>query len=267
MTIYTKLEQLPERFALVAPMSKQMTKYVEQRWKRTSYGHWRKVKPIAYNPEFRRTEQRWGKEVQVGNALRWVENISSSYSGCLRFVGKVDEITNTDRQEQEYFSRPLVDHNGWYDNNYSESTRSGDGLIWGEVYQLPGRNGQPLYVPAYRSGSDSTEGAVLDFHAVTSDLADAIRSADSMAERTAEAEREYRATEDAKQRIEEIDAEIKEERSAVLRLIRELRSNCSRLSGLTEVRRTIREHIETVRERCDELAKERTRVEQEGVSY
>jgi hypothetical protein len=61
--------------------------------------------------------------------------------------------------------------------------------------------------------------------------------------------------------------DLKEERSAVLRLIRELRSNCSRLSGLTEVRRTIREHIETVRERCAELKAERRKIEEEGISY
>lgn len=96
---------------------------------------------------------------------------------------------------------------GWYDNPHGESFKDGSGLVYGVVFQLPGRNGLARFVAGYRSGSDYGEGATVDLGTIYEsessrgdwsysvqdhdDAIEAARAADSMAARAAEREREY----------------------------------------------------------------------------
>jgi hypothetical protein len=180
---------------------------------------------------------------------RWIEHATDG----MRRVGKVHEIRSDGNYGRPYFDRAIVDHNGWFTDNYQDET------VCGEVYQLPARDGAPLYVPAIedKSGSD---GALCDFHSTTDDLLQAIYRADRMAERYAESEREYQAKDAAEQRIETIDERIAEIHTQRRALIRELRENCAKFSGLTAVRDALRARILAFRQESKELAKEREKL-------
>lgn len=263
--IDTRLSQLPERFTF-GPHTRLMSLYLSRRWKAHSYGWFKRAKYIEYNrewtPERDKDAMRWGRNPE---RYRFVEHPKSNYPSVsggqwgLRFIGKVSEIRMSGDGNLPYFDHALVDHNGWFIDNFQDET------ISGEVYQLPARDGKNQYVPAI--GDENNDGATLDFHSVTDDIREAIRDADRMAERYAEDEREYRAKEDAKQRIEDIDEEIKTARADLLTLIRELRANCDKLTGLASIRAVIREHIQAVRAQCDALAEERENVEENGIDY
>lgn len=106
---------------------------------------------------------------------------------------------------------------GWFDNNHGEyDSRTGDGLIWGEVYLLPGRKGNARMVAGWRAGG--CDGVTIDFGTVFEERGeydhqvidmDAARRAavhaDNMASDIAEDERIYRAEQEEQ---EEADAEI-----------------------------------------------------------
>lgn len=256
--IDTRLSQLPERFTF-GPHTRLMSLYLSRRWSAHSYGWFKRAQYIEYNPEWtpeRDTDARkWGRNPE---RFRYVGYAKSS----LRFIGKVDEIRMSGDGNLPYIDYALVDHNGWFTDNFQDET------VCGEVYQLPARDGKNQYVPALRASMDAgDDGATVDFHSITDDIREAVRDADRMAERYAEDEREYQAKESAKQRIEEIDEEIKTTRAELLTLIRELRANCDKLSGLASVRAVIREHIKAVRAQCDALAEEREKVEENGIDY
>lgn len=78
-------------------------------------------------------------------------------------------------------------HTGWY------MDADGSETIAGHVWQLPARNGEPVYLSGYvepESGYctlDATRGRI----ATHSDKEDAARAADALAEKDAEKEREY----------------------------------------------------------------------------
>jgi hypothetical protein len=127
--------------------------------------------------------------------LRYVENPTAM---GLRLVGYV----------QPEFRHARVWHDGdmgYYDNPYSESCRDGSGLIFGAVFQLPGRNGESRFVAGYVAGGDCGDGATIDlgrvftdprgdYYAAPGDLdaaRDAARAADSIAEHAAEQAREH----------------------------------------------------------------------------
>lgn len=200
---------------------------------------------IMYNKECRSTTHGIDK-------CRWVEHPAAG----LRFVGKVHEIKGGERlsDNRPYFDRPLIDHRGWYVDNFQDET------VCGEVYQLPSRNGKPVYVPAIEDHCGNG-GALINFHDATGDLRDAIRWADRAAERYAEDEREYQAKDAAEQRIGEIKSEIDGAFSDFKRLCKEIRANCDKLTGLTEMRKLIKSEYRRVRSHVRKLRAERKELE------
>jgi len=82
------------------------------------------------------------------------------------------------------------DHDGWFDNNDSDSLCDGSGLVWGVVAQLPGRNGAARYVAGYIFGSEWEAGATFDLSRIH-ESSDAARAANGMAKTAAEQERDY----------------------------------------------------------------------------
>lgn len=129
---------------------------------------------------------------------------------------------------------------GWYDNPHGESFKDGTGLIYGVVFQLPGRNGLARFVAGYRSGSDYGEGVTIDLGTIYEsesargdwsysildhdDAQDAARAADHMAGRAAEREREYREAYDNGRDCVEAMREVKSVGKAWLKEYRELRA-------------------------------------------
>lgn len=225
-----------------------MTKTADKVVRETNQADKRASKSISYNAEWTPDGTR--------EKYRWVEYPEDG----LRFVGKVHEIGAKGYRRHDPDLRQMINHTGWFINSFQEET------VCGLVYQLPARNGESVYVPAV-SDYCGSDGAILDFHSTTSDLADAIRRADGMAEAYAEREREYQAKEDTKIRIEEIEEEIKTERSDLLTLVRELRANCAKFAGMSAVRSAIREHIKRVRRTCEKLTREKARIEERGLEY
>lgn len=219
------MNQLPERFQR-GPKSQVLSNYISRRY--SAYGY-RKEKAIGYNPEFQPEHTR--------DRYRWIENVSKG----LRFVGTSHEINRR---------LPL----GWFTDQWQDETVSG------EVYQLPGRDGEPLFVPAV-SDPCNPDSACLNFSSLTSDKEDAARWADHMAEMWAESERAFREKEEMEARIEEIGDEIKGLYSEFRRVARELRANCDRISGVQVVRELVREKWEDTKEAIHELRAERLKLE------
>ncbi len=189
-----------------------------------------------------------------GKAMRFIEKPSA----CgLRFVGYADKIIR-------------LDHNGWFvDNDQSETVR-------GVVFQLPGRNGVPLFVAGYEdwnnSKADSDGPVCLDFAEVVagerpewvvsagywscSDSAadhdgahTAARYADQIAEWLAEDEREYNAAWQAGSRYSDVADEIASDRKEALRLLSERRA-AAKAVGTSDQFNTI---CATIRAAVDKL--------------
>ena len=174
---------------------------------------------------------------------RWVENVSRG----LRHVGQAGDIAK-------------LNHNGWYTDNYQNET------VQGEVYQLPARDGKPRYLPAMGDPSNA-DCAQFDFHSITEDKVQAARWADQIAEYYAEQEREYRAGEDAENRIEEINTEIKDLYTGFRKISREIRAACEQVQGIQVVRQLVREKWVTTKQRIHKLRLQRVKIGTEGMEY
>lgn len=222
--------QLPDRFKN-KPECKQLSAYTKKRY--TQYGYSAEPHGIAYNLE------------STHNHYRWVEYPENG----LRLVGKAHEIAT---REGHYRT---VTHTGWFVDEYQDET------VCGLVYQLPARNHEPLYAPAV---SDPwNEGALVDFHSVGSDLMDAVRQSDSMAEHFAEECREDNARNQAERRIEDINTQIKQAYAQFKALAIELRTNCDKLSGLSELHKLLKSHYRLVRTQVATLRRERNKLQNE----
>lgn len=183
---------------------------------------------------------------------RWFERPEAA---GLRFVGWSDELSR-------------IDHSGWFlypEGDPAECAR-------GAVYQLPARDGRPVYVEAIRTGEGGgrgrswhdmgESGSALIFLAdrhlgelggreETGDcdaLRSAARGADREAEIYAEREREYQEAWQAGSRCADLESEAKADRAAARELVGELRQHfrtggklgaamCATLRG------AIRQHI------------------------
>lgn len=154
---------------------------------------------------------------------RWIENPAAL---GFRFVGWSDKLAR-------------LDHTGWFlfpDGDPAELAR-------GCVYQLPARNGRPLYVEAIRTGEETRggwrdmgeEGAALIFprELYRGDVGEAdasracleaARGADREAELYAEKEREYQEAWRAGADCAQAEEEAKAERDSARELVRELRT-------------------------------------------
>jgi hypothetical protein len=202
-----------------------------------------KSKPptITYNPE-------WVPEGMPRERWRFIENASRG----LRVVGACHEIARScDRWRS-------IDHTGWYTDPLGDF---GD-LATGYVLQLPSRGHEPLYAPAVADPNNS-DCYIVDFHDCRTDKMDAALAADHMAERYAEAERDYRTRDAAEQRIEELREEVKAERAKHTAAVRELRALppgqaqaptlCALLrDSLADMRSNVRAAIKRIRTLSDD---------------
>lgn len=198
---------------------------------------------------------------------RWIE---SPEQAGLRFVGFSDELARLDHTG--YFLEP----EGW----------SGE-VARGAVYQLPSRDGRPVYVEAVRLGSEGKrgwseqcgrEGAAIvylgerhlgerggDENARSRDynesaVREAARGADSEAEILAERERDYQEAMEAGRKCGELEAEAAAEKAKARELMGELRTLRRSLDPGTApkacaaLRAVIREGLETMAEKLKEAA-------------
>jgi hypothetical protein len=146
---------------------------------------------ICYGPEY----AAYGE-----SRLRWIENVSDG----LRFAGFADELAG-------------LRHTGWYlDDDCGETIRGG-------VWQLAGRHGKPVYVAGYVDPWNDNA-ACLSFDDLTDDAAEAARWADGLAERMAEAERDYQRAASAGFEYGELAEEIAATRRETLALLAERRA-------------------------------------------
>jgi hypothetical protein len=169
-------------------------------------------------------------EARGSKQYRWIEKPSA----CgLRFVGYASDIVR-------------LDHTGWYvDNDQNETVK-------GVVFQLPGRDGKPLFVAGYEdwnNGRADSDGPVtLDFGNVslTHDGArDAARRADQIAQWIAEDEREYQAAWQAGNRFAELGSDIADSRNAIKALLAERRAaKAAKLLTYPTICDTIRRAVE-----------------------
>lgn len=116
-----------------------------------------------------------------------------------RFVGFADEVDGG------------PDHTGWYADEY----RDGSTMMRGAVFQIPARDGSPLFLAGYEWGEGTGKrftsgGGCIEYGGrgdTYESKEEAARAADSLAEYAAEVEREYQETESARIREEEEEAE------------------------------------------------------------
>jgi hypothetical protein len=204
---------------------------------------------------------------QSGKGLFWIENPDA----CgLREVGRVQAECGG---RNGYWDNR--GESGWYDNPHGESFKDGSGLVYGVVYQLPGRNGLARFVAGYKSGSDMSEGVTVDlgriFESESSrgdwygsiqdhdDAKDAARAADSMASREAEREREYQTAYDNGRQCIEAMREVRESGKDWIAAFRSMRRVfCERWQAVRDdvpiamTRDWLREAVQDVRELREE---------------
>lgn len=118
---------------------------------------------------------------------RFVSNEDIGKIG-LRNVGSAHEILPR-----------TVRHTGWFCDNFGDTTYTG------QVWQLPARNGEALYLSGY---SDSEAGgAIVDF-TICYEKTTAALWADSLAQREAEESRDYYAKEEKQREVEELKERV-----------------------------------------------------------
>ena len=157
----------------------------------------------AYSPCVSSLDENGKARRNGGSHVRWVENASS----LMRCVGYADKIAQR------------INHKGWHSDNWQYETYRG------VVYQLPARNGHAVFVYGYADPCND-DCAILCFDNDYTDAVDAAYAADKFAEIHAEISREYRAKDQAEQRILSIADELAENRRALLTALAERRAAC-----------------------------------------
>ena len=128
---------------------------------------------------------------------RWIENTRSI---GLRFVCYADK-------ELRY-----IDHTGYFGDHFQ------DQILRGAVWQLPARDGSPVYVYGYEDPNNASA-ALVDFD-MTDDKREAAKRADHTAGRAAEESREFYAKDAAERDIEAAREEIHRNNRDALELIK-----------------------------------------------
>jgi len=187
----------------------------------------KKPKTIQYNPVH-------GIDSLRGRRLRWIENASLG----LRIVGPSHKIIR-------------LDHTGWFLDPL------GDGeTVHGTVLRLPRAAGEARFLAAV-SGAFNPDCYLVSMERFD-DADDAAREADSMAQRYAEAERDYQTRDTAAMMIESNREEIRETRKTFSAIVAEMRAMrdlsrdtpiiCKALRAqLHSLRATVRKDIRTIR--------------------
>ncbi len=145
-----------------------------------------------------------GSPFKIGSSeCRWVDG---PYHNGFRRVAYADEIVN-------------LRHTGWFMDEFGEEETAR-----GAVFQLPARNGKPLYVPAVTT-SYGDHGASMWLGGITDNKHDAARWADQLAAQYAETEREYQAASNARFKYDELGEDVARERRAALELIADIKAS------------------------------------------
>ncbi len=150
-----------------------------------------------------------------------------------------------------------LSHTGWYCDVWR------DGLIRGCVFQLPSRDGTPIYIPAtYCTDWDGVTLYPLDWY---DEKEDAARAANSIAERDSEESREASLQDLVEQRIQSAREEIDEARAWHTKLVGALRAThdnatdpaidilrAETVSGMRRARETVSDTVSRIRRYIDE---------------
>lgn len=143
---------------------------------------------------------------------------------------------------------------GWLTDPYGDVDT---GHCWGEVYQLPARDGKARFVAGYVMGGCSDDLPTVDLGTIyesadateareESAAQDAARAADHMAQRAAEKERDYQTAWQAGSYYSDTLEELATLRKSVLATLRDIKGACTRLSDLPDtVKARLRASIES----------------------
>lgn len=186
---------------------------------------------IVYNPSFSRGSD---------EHCRWVEDTDRS---GLRFVGYVTEYRDSER----FRSKPSL---GWYGDNFQDST------YYPVVFQLPSRNKVERY--AYGYTDPYNKGAAMLCFDYCDNKDDAQRWACALAKHAAEESREEDAKFQAEQQIEDCLEDISNIRRDILALCREMKTICSKVSGVDTMRKLLKQKLEDM---LEERSKKYSRIE------
>jgi len=169
---------------------------------------------------------------------RWVEYTSRA---GLRFVNYADGILR-------------LNHTGWYTDSFQDET------LRGAVWQLPGRNGKPVYVHGYEDSMN--KGAAFICFDTTDEERDAALMADSMAENSAARAREDNEKEEADIRVYEIKEELKKIRSDILQFCKQAKEACKSLEGYPLIIQACKEKVRRLLDDREELFEEKSKLEE-----
>lgn len=175
-----------------------------------------------------RDAMRGGADFKIGSErVFWCE-CPNDY---LRRVGFADDVW---REQNNRMPRDI--HSGWFleDDGSNEKAR-------GVVFQLPARKGETRFL--YGVADPFNDGPAILSLDVVSDVTDAARWADQLAERYAEDERDRNRAWRAGQRFAELGDDIAEHRRDCLALIREIKAQGKTFgAAICEV---LRDHVES----------------------
>lgn len=185
-----------------------------------------------------------GAPFNVGRSVcRWIERPADL---GLRLVGFADEV-----------AKRAVDHKGWFlDDDFQ------DEVARGVVFQLPGRDGKPIYV--HGLADPFNDGPAVVCFEMTDDEKDAALSADEVARMYAENERDYRRASNARARFDELAEDIEAARRKALALISSLKAARARIAdaaGLEALCESIREKVADLRDSIRDARAERARLQ------
>lgn len=186
--------------------------------------------------------------------MRWIE---SPRAAGLRFVGYADKLAK-------------LDGTGWYLDDYQDETARG------VVYQMAARNGRAQFVAGYEdscNGKADRDGpACISFDDIhdgdmrdsswddDSGAKEAAYSADHIASRMAEEERDYRRASAAGLRYRDLGEEVARIRSRALALIGEIKSHKGAVCDAPAIVAALRDKLERMLDDIREAREERNRL-------
>lgn len=211
---------------------------------------------------------------ESGSAVSWQENenprsserlayVESPEKAGLRLVGRV--MAECGGRNGIWDNR---EDSGWFTDPHGDTFKGGTGLCYGLVYQLPGKGGKARFVAGYQFGG-CDDGPMIDFGTVFEEPAaelvfgrygnywswqdnpremdaalTAARSADHMAKRAAEHEREYQTAWQAGNLYATAKEEIADKRTTCLELLADRRkAHANGLAGYDAICAAIRDKV------------------------
>ena len=230
----------------------------------------------AFNYEYSKQRKRGVKPALakewalIKSAANKARNIKNGYNSDYFFIGGYNKpviygktyvynsrIGNTqtrwiENTEIAGLRETSLNCEGWYCNEYADT------IAQGVVYQLPARNGKPVFISGVKD-QDNEGAALVDFTTWIDDENGAINNSNRMAQDYAEKERIHQEESRREMEMDELREEISEDLKRGITLIQDAKKIRAALCETVELKNMLSQSLVELREN---IARKRRKIEE-----